>query len=94
MYLNLIIDFYIVVFLLFQSMAVGNPAKIVGYTEKEDPSLTMKHGKNIFRDFYKLGLLGYMIYNARILALCYHFSDRMQMQGEIILSTLPSDSDD
>uniref|UniRef100_A0A0D9VP80 Serine acetyltransferase N-terminal domain-containing protein n=1 Tax=Leersia perrieri TaxID=77586 RepID=A0A0D9VP80_9ORYZ len=25
------------------SMAVGNPAKVVGYTEKEDPSLTMKH---------------------------------------------------
>jgi len=49
MYLNLIIDFYIVVFLLFQSMAVGNPAKIVGYTEKEDPSLTMKHGKHIQR---------------------------------------------
>jgi len=49
MYLNLIIDFYIVVFLLFQSMAVGNPAKIVGYTEKEDPSLTMKHGKHVQR---------------------------------------------
>ena len=26
-------------------MAVGNPAKVVGYTEKEDPSLSMKHGK-------------------------------------------------
>ncbi|RCV46671.1 hypothetical protein SETIT_9G550300v2 [Setaria italica] len=25
------------------SMAVGNPAKVVGYMEKEDPSLTMKH---------------------------------------------------
>jgi len=32
--------------LLFQSMAVGNPAKVVGYMEKEDPSLTMKHGKH------------------------------------------------
>jgi hypothetical protein len=26
------------------SMAVGNPAKVVGYIEDEDPSLTMKHG--------------------------------------------------
>jgi hypothetical protein len=49
MYLNLIICFYITVFLLFQSMAVGNPAKVVGYTEKEDPSLTMKHGKHVQR---------------------------------------------
>jgi hypothetical protein len=32
-------------FLVFKSMAVGNPAKVVGYTEKEDPSLSMKHGK-------------------------------------------------
>jgi serine O-acetyltransferase len=30
-------------------MAVGNPAKVVGYTKKEDPSLTMKHGKHIWR---------------------------------------------
>lgn len=27
------------------SMAVGNPAKIVGFSEDEDPSFTMKHGK-------------------------------------------------
>jgi len=26
------------------SMAVGNPANVVGYLEDEDPSLTMKHG--------------------------------------------------
>jgi hypothetical protein len=32
-------------FLVLKSMAVGNPAKVVGYTEKEDPSLSMKHGK-------------------------------------------------
>lgn len=25
-------------------MAVGNPAKVVGYIEDEEPSLTMKHG--------------------------------------------------
>ncbi|URE07451.1 Serine acetyltransferase, N-terminal [Musa troglodytarum] len=32
------------------SMAVGNPAKIVGYIQDEDPSLTMKHdaGKDYF----------------------------------------------
>jgi serine O-acetyltransferase len=30
-------------------MAIGNPAKVVGYTEKEDPSLTMKHGKHAQR---------------------------------------------
>jgi hypothetical protein len=28
-------------------MAVGNPAKVVGYKDKEDPSLTMKHGKYV-----------------------------------------------
>ncbi|EER92913.1 hypothetical protein BDA96_01G549800 [Sorghum bicolor] len=33
------------------SMAVGNPAKIVGYTEKEDPSLTMKHDAR--RDYFE-----------------------------------------
>lgn len=33
------------------SMAVGNPAKIVGYIEDEEPSLTMKHdaGKDYFK---------------------------------------------
>ncbi|KAJ3681965.1 hypothetical protein LUZ60_014538 [Juncus effusus] len=32
------------------SMAVGNPAKVVGYIQDEDPSLTMKHdvGKDYF----------------------------------------------
>ncbi|VAI24799.1 unnamed protein product [Triticum turgidum subsp. durum] len=33
------------------SMAVGNPAKVVGYTEKEDPSLTMKHDAR--RDYFE-----------------------------------------
>lgn len=28
-------------------MAVGNPAKIIGYIEDKDPSLTMKHGINM-----------------------------------------------
>ena len=46
LYYKVIIDFYTIVLLLFQSMAVGNPAKVVGYMEKEDPSLTMKHGKH------------------------------------------------
>ncbi|XP_039780117.1 probable serine acetyltransferase 2 isoform X1 [Panicum virgatum] len=32
-------------------MAVGNPAKIVGYMEKEDPSLTMKHDAR--RDYFE-----------------------------------------
>ena len=25
-------------------MAAGNPAKVVGYIEDQDPSLTMRHG--------------------------------------------------
>uniref|UniRef100_A0ACD5TTL7 Uncharacterized protein n=1 Tax=Avena sativa TaxID=4498 RepID=A0ACD5TTL7_AVESA len=33
------------------SMAVGNPAKVVGYTEKEDPSLSMKHDAR--RDYFE-----------------------------------------
>lgn len=33
------------------SMAVGNPAKVVGYMEKEDPSLTMKHDAR--RDYFE-----------------------------------------
>jgi len=32
-------------------MAVGNPAKVVGYMEKEDPSLTMKHDAG--RDYFE-----------------------------------------
>ncbi|KAJ3689714.1 hypothetical protein LUZ61_018878 [Rhynchospora tenuis] len=33
------------------SMAVGNPAKVVGYIEDEDPSLTMKH--DVGKDYYE-----------------------------------------
>uniref|UniRef100_A0A0E0CUS0 serine O-acetyltransferase n=1 Tax=Oryza meridionalis TaxID=40149 RepID=A0A0E0CUS0_9ORYZ len=33
------------------SMAVGNPAKVVGYKDKEDPSLTMKHDAR--RDYFE-----------------------------------------
>ncbi|PKA47816.1 putative serine acetyltransferase 2 [Apostasia shenzhenica] len=33
------------------SMAVGNPAKIVGYLEEEDPSLTMKH--DVTKDYFE-----------------------------------------
>jgi serine O-acetyltransferase len=32
-------------------MAVGNPAKVVGYKDKEDPSLTMKHDAR--RDYFE-----------------------------------------
>lgn len=47
----LIIDLTLFFSLMLKSMAVGNPAKVVGYTEKEDPSLTMKHGKYVHRFF-------------------------------------------
>ncbi|XP_010918238.1 probable serine acetyltransferase 2 [Elaeis guineensis] len=33
------------------SMAVGNPARIVGYLEDEDPSLTMKH--DVRKDYFE-----------------------------------------
>jgi len=38
-------------------MAVGNPAKVVGYMEKEDPSLTMKHDAR--RDYFEHAAIRY-----------------------------------
>ena len=36
------------------SMVAGNPAKIVGRVEEEDPSLTMKHGLYLMHKMFVL----------------------------------------